>query len=61
MGDRMICCVSFDADGTVLDFEGTMRASLAQSLAQIRAAVPGVAANALTVERLIAIRGEVAA
>ncbi|MDP9352214.1 MAG: HAD family hydrolase [Chloroflexota bacterium] len=57
----MIRCVSFDADGTVLDFEGTMRASLAQSLAEIRAAVPGAAANALTVERLIAIRGEVAA
>ncbi len=60
-GDRVIRCVSFDADGTVLDFEGTMRASLAQSLAEIRSAVPGAAANALTVERLIAIRGEVAA
>jgi putative hydrolase of the HAD superfamily len=57
----VIRCVSFDADGTVLDFEGTMRASLAQSLADIRAAVPGAAANDLTVERLIAIRGEVAA
>ncbi len=59
-GERVIRCVSFDADGTLLDFEGTMRASLARSLAEIRAAVPGAAANALTVERLIAIRGEVA-
>ncbi len=57
----MIRCVSFDADGTVLDFEGTMRASIAQSLSEIHAAVSGAAANALTVERLIAIRGEVVA
>ena len=55
-GGRVIRCVSFDADGTLLDFDGTMRASLARSLAEIRAAVPGAAGTALTVERLIAIR-----
>lgn len=37
-----------------------MRAALAQSLADIRGAVPGPSADALTVDRLIAIRGEAA-
>lgn len=56
----MIPCITFDADGTLLDFEGTMRAALAHSLADIRSVVPGAPADALTVDRLIAIRGEAA-
>lgn len=57
--DRMICCVSFDLDGTLLDFESAMRSSLAASVAEIRAAVPGPTSTALTVDHLIAIRDRV--
>lgn len=56
----MISCVSFDADGTLFDFERAMRDALAGSLTEIREAVPGPATEALTVERLIATRDEVA-
>jgi 2-haloalkanoic acid dehalogenase type II len=52
--------VSFDADGTLLDFERVMRDALERTLGEIRTAVPGPAAEALTVERLIATRDLVA-
>lgn len=56
----MIRCVSFDADGTLLDFERAMRDALAGSVEEIRDAAPGPATEALTVDRLIDIRRRVA-
>lgn len=53
-------CVSFDADGTLLDFNHTMRVALETSLAEIREAAPGPGADGLTVDRLITMRDEVA-
>ncbi|MGH2562355.1 MAG: HAD family hydrolase [Thermomicrobiales bacterium] len=56
----MITCVTFDADGTLLDFLRLMRASLAYTLESLRASLPGPASAALTVDRMIAIRDQVA-
>jgi len=52
--------ISFDADGTLWDFEKAMRTSLAHTLAELRHVAPDGATAALTVDRLIAIRDAVA-
>lgn len=57
---RAIRAVSFDADGTLWDFARAMRRSLAETLAELRRLRPGAATAALSVERLIAVRDEVA-
>lgn len=55
-----IVAISFDADGTLWNFQHTMRNALAHCLAELRRLVPGSGAEALTVESLIAIRDAVA-
>ncbi len=57
----MISAVSFDADGTLWDFDRVMRHALEVTLAELRRRRPGEATTALTVEELVAIRDEVAA
>jgi len=54
--------ISFDADGTLWDFEKAMRASLAHTLAELQRIMPQAVhvTATLTVDRLIAIRDEVA-
>jgi len=52
--------ISFDADGTLWDFDKAMRTSLAHALAELRRLVPGDATATLTVDRLIATRDAVA-
>lgn len=54
--------ISFDADGTLWDFEKAMRASLAHTLIELQRIMPQTApvTATLTVDRLIAIRDEVA-
>ena len=52
--------VSFDADGTLWDFEKVMRRSLGITLAELRRRLPGTGSNALTVEKMIEIRDGVA-
>lgn len=54
--------ISFDADGTLWDFEKAMRASLAHTLAELQHIMPQAVhvTATLTVDRLIAIRDEVA-
>jgi putative hydrolase of the HAD superfamily len=54
-----ITTVSFDGDGTLWDFEKSMRGSLGYALAELGRAVPA-AAEPLTVDTMIAIRNEVA-
>jgi FMN hydrolase / 5-amino-6-(5-phospho-D-ribitylamino)uracil phosphatase len=57
----MVGAVSFDADGTLWDFDRVMRRALQITLAELRRRRPGEETSALTVEELIAIRDEVAA
>jgi len=60
MADDQLRAITFDADGTLWDFEGTMLAALGHALAELRRAAPAAAA-ALTVEHLIATRTAVEA
>ena len=53
--------VSFDADGTLWDFDRVMRHALRVALAELRRRRPGEATATLTIEEMIAIRDEVAA
>jgi FMN hydrolase / 5-amino-6-(5-phospho-D-ribitylamino)uracil phosphatase len=57
----VIAAVSFEADGTLWDFDAVMRHALGVTLAELRRRRPGDATTALTIEELIAIRDEVAA
>ncbi len=54
-----IRAISFDGDGTLWDFEAAMRGALADVIAALRQRDAAVAAG-LTVERLMALRDEVA-
>ena len=54
-----ITTISFDADGTLWDFEAVMRHALGCALAELRRLVPAVP-DSLSVETLIAIRDQVA-
>ena len=52
--------ISFDGDMTLWDFEAVMRYSLGYTLALLRTRVPGRASEAMTIDRMIALRDEVA-
>ena len=54
-----ITTISFDADGTLWDFEGVMRHALECALDELRRLVPA-APDSLSIETLIAIRNQVA-
>lgn len=54
-----ITTISFDADGTLWDFEGVMRHALECALAELHRLVPS-APDSLSIETLIAIRNQVA-
>ena len=54
-----ITTISFDADGTLWDFEGVMRHALGCALAELRRFVPAVP-DSLSINTLIAIRDQVA-
>ena len=54
-----ITTISFDADGTLWDFEGVMRHALGCALEELRRLVPAVP-DSLSIETLIAIRNQVA-
>ena len=54
-----ITTISFDADGTLWDFEGVMRYALGCTLAELRRLVPSTP-DSLSIETLIAIRNQVA-
>ena len=54
-----ISAISFDGDMTLWDFQKVMRHSLKKALAELRRLVPTQRAVDLSVEELIAIRGEV--
>ena len=54
-----ITTISFDADGTLWDFEGVMRHALGCTLAELHRLVPA-APDSLSVETLIAIRNQIA-
>ncbi|MYE88648.1 HAD family hydrolase [Candidatus Poribacteria bacterium] len=54
-----ITTISFDADGTLWDFEGVMRHALGCALAELRRLVAAVP-DSLSIETLIAIRNQVA-
>ena len=54
-----ITTISFDADGTLWDFEGVMRHALECALAELRRLIPS-APDSLSIETLIAIRDQVA-
>ena len=54
-----ITTISFDADGTLWDFDGVMRHALGCALDELRRLVPAVP-DSLSVEMLIAIRNQVA-
>ena len=55
-----ITTISFDADGTLWDFEGVMCHALGCALEELRRLVPS-APDSLSIETLIAIRNQVAA
>lgn len=55
----MIAAISFDADGTLWDFQAVMRHALGHALTELRRLRPG-RADALTVDAMIAIRERVA-
>ena len=57
---KKITTISFDADGTLWDFEGVMRHALGCALEELRRLVPSVP-DSLSIETLIAIRNQVAA
>ena len=54
-----ITTISFDADGTLWDFEGVMRHALGCALDELRRLVPA-APDSLSIDTLIAIRDQVA-
>ena len=54
-----VTTISFDADGTLWDFEGVMRHALECTLSEIRRLIPSVP-DSLCIETLIAIRSQVA-
>ena len=54
-----ITTISFDADGTLWDFEGVMRHALGCALDELRRLVPAVP-DSLSINTLIAIRDQVA-
>ncbi len=54
-----ITTISFDADGTLWDFEGVMRHALECALAELRRLIPSTP-DSLSIETLIAIRDQVA-
>ena len=54
-----ITTISFDADGTLWDFEGVMRHALGCALEELRRFVPATP-DSLSIETLIAIRNQVA-
>ena len=54
-----VTTISFDADGTLWDFEKVMRHSLGLSLIELRRLAPACA-GLLTVESMMAIRNQVA-
>lgn len=56
----MFSVVLFDADDTLWDFQGSMRAALHAMLEELWTAYPGQEAASLTVDRMIAIRDRVA-
>ncbi len=56
---KKITTISFDADGTLWDFEGVMRHALGCALTELRRLVPA-ALDSLSVDTLIAIRNQVA-
>ena len=56
---KEITTISFDADGTLWDFEGVMRHALGRALDELRRLVPA-APDSLSIETLIAIRNQVA-
>jgi len=53
--------ISFDADGTLWDFDAVLRHALGVVLSQLRRRWPGPDTTALTIDRMIAIRDSVAA
>ncbi len=54
-----VTTISFDADGTLWDFEGVMRHALEGALAELHRLVPS-APDSLSVKTLIAIRNQIA-
>jgi FMN hydrolase / 5-amino-6-(5-phospho-D-ribitylamino)uracil phosphatase len=58
---KHIITITFDGDATLWDFEAVMRHALARALERLRARRPGPATAALTVDRMIEIRNQVAA
>lgn len=56
---KKITTISFDADGTLWDFEGVMRHALGCALDELHCLVPSVP-DSLSIETLIAIRDRVA-
>lgn len=53
--------ISFDADGTLWDFNHVMRQALERTLTELQRLVAGSAASALTIDQLVATRDAVAA
>ena len=56
---KRITTISFDADGTLWDFEGVMRHALGCALDELRRLVPSTP-DSLSIEALIAIRDQIA-
>ena len=54
-----ISAISFDGDMTLWDFRKVMRHALKKALAELRRLVPNQPARDLSIEEMIAIRGEV--
>ena len=54
-----ISAISFDGDMTLWDFQMVMRHSLKKALAELRRLAPNQRTRDLTIEEMIAIRGEV--
>ena len=54
-----ISAISFDGDMTLWDFQKVMRHALKKALAELRRLVPNQPARDLSIEEMIAIRGEV--
>ena len=59
MNATKITAISFDADGTLWDFDQVMRHALRRALAELRRQVP-TPARPLTIETMIAIRNQAA-
>ena len=60
MFGRDIHAITFDADGTLWDFEAAMRGALGHAVAELRQVAP-LEAAALTIDQMIATRNEVEA